>query len=379
MSLLLTGARVVAPDRILEDGWVLVRGGRIVGVGEGEPSDGGEQVDLSGGLVAPGFVDMHVHGGGGAAFQSGDPREVHAAVDFHRTRGTTTLLASLVTSTLDELATAMAMLRDQVGEGGLAGIHLEGPFLAAGRCGAHDRDLLRAPTSEALEVLLRAGGDALAMVTIAPELDGGLDAVRRVVDAGAVVAVGHTDADYATTVAALDAGARVGTHLFNAMPALHHRAPGPVAALLEDDRVTVEIVVDGRHVHPSVVRATFRAAGSRRVAWVSDAIAAAGKGDGDYVLGGLAVNVRDGAATLAGGDSLAGSTICVADAVRSSVAAGIDVHDAVTAATATPARTLGLDRELGSIEVGKRADLVVLDADLGVVGVMQKGCWTAGN
>lgn len=376
MALLLAGARLLRPTTVVERSWVLVAGGRILAVGSGEPPPADERVDLSGLVLAPGFVDLHVHGGGGASFETGDPHAVEAAVHHHASRGTTTLLASLVTRPMAELESTLALLRDRVGEGTLAGVHLEGPFLAAARCGAHEPSLLRDPVAADVERLLRAGAGSVAMVTLAPERPGGIEAVRRVVGHGALAAVGHTDADHATTVAAIGAGARVATHLFNAMPPLHHRAPGPVAALLDDDRILLELVGDGHHLHPAVVRMVLHRAGASRVAWVSDATAAAGLPDGDHDLAGLPVTVRSGVATLTGSPgTLAGSTSTVADAVRRAVTAGVDVRDAVTAATLTPARALGIADEIGAVEAGRRADLVVLDEDLAVRRVMRGGHW----
>jgi N-acetylglucosamine-6-phosphate deacetylase len=214
------------------------------------------------------------------------------------------------------------------------------------------------------------------MITVAPELEHGMDAVRLLTEQGVIAAVGHTDATYAQTRAAIDLGAPVGTHVFNAMRPVHHREPGPVTALLEQEQVLCEVVNDGRHVHPSVVSLMYAAAGAARIALITDAIVAAGMGDGTYRLGPLEVNVRGGEARLSDGDSLAGSTLTMDDALRNAVLlAGIPLQDAAVSASLTPARALGLDAEVGSLEVGKRADLVVLDADLRVTSVMRSGEW----
>ena len=372
--MILSGARVITPAQVLESGWVRVDGDRIADVGEGSPPDE-ETVDLAGRWLVPGYVDMHVHGGGGASFQSGAAEDVRRAVEYHRSRGTTTMLASLVTRPIDEMAESVVRLRGLVAAGLIAGIHLEGPFLSAARCGAHDPALLRDPDRDAVGRLLEAGGDAIAMVTLAPELENGLSAVRQIVDAGVVAAVGHADATYDVTRQAIEAGARVATHLFNGMPAVHHRDPGPVLALLEDSRVVVELIHDGEHLHDSVLRGVFSAVHADRIALVSDSIAASGLGDGSYLLGNLDVVVRNGAARLADGGSLAGSTLTMAEAVRNSVAAGVDVPDAVRSASTTPARALGLDA--GAIEVGRPADLLVLDANLEVTSVIRAGQWEA--
>lgn len=371
MDVVLANARVVTPDRVLR-GWVRVSDGRVAELGEGAAPAAGTVRDLGGAWLSPGFVDMHVHGGGGGSFQGGDRDEVSAAVAFHRRCGTTTLVASLVTAPVPDLVEAVRRLAGLASTGLIAGIHLEGPFLAATHCGAHDPALLQDPAPEAVEALLEAGDGHLAMVTLAPERAGALDAVRRLVAAGVVAAVGHTGADHATVRAAIDAGARVGTHLFNGMPSLHHRDPGPVLALLEDDRVVVEVINDGVHLHPSVVRHVFAAAPGR-TALVTDAISATGLGDGDVRLGKLAVRVSGGEARLVDGGSLAGSMLTLDQAVRNAVAAGVPVEEALRAASAVPAHALGVADRAGRIRVGAPADLVVLDEELHVTDVLVAG------
>jgi N-acetylglucosamine-6-phosphate deacetylase len=319
---------------------------------------------------------VHCHGGGGADHASGTAEDVGRAVAWHRRHGTTTTLASLVTAPLEELADTVRRLAPLVADGVIAGVHLEGPFLSRQHCGAHDPWLLVPPERHALDRLLTAAPGAVRMVTLAPELPGGLDAVRAVVDAGAVAAVGHTDADYDTTRAAIDAGARAATHLFNGMPPVHHRAPGPVVALLEDPRVTVELINDGVHLHPATLRSVVGCTGSGRAALVTDAISASGVGEGLHRLGTLAVVVRDGVARLHQGGSLAGSTLTMDGALRRAVYdVGLPVEVAVTMASTTPARLIGMGDRVGALAAGLDADLVVLDADFGVERVMAKGDW----
>lgn len=366
--MILTNAQLIGSDGITT-GWLEVGAGRIVGGGTG-PAVG---VDLGGRYVAPGFVDMHVHGGGGASFVD-DPR---AAVDFHRRHGTTTCLASLVTAPIPELAAQISALVPLVSDGVIGGVHLEGPFLAAARCGAHDPALLRAPLRSDVATLLDAGAGtsgrgAVRMVTIAPELPGAVAAIRQVVDGGAVAAIGHTDATYDQARAGLAAGATVGTHLYNAMRPLHHREPGVITALLDSD-VTLELVVDNVHIHPALVSWTIRVAAAGRIALITDAIAAAGVGDGAYRLGGLDVTVLDGVARLTEGGSIAGSTLTLDVALRNTVAAGVSLVDAVAALTSAPARALGL--AAGTLDVGAPADLVVLSPSLEVDAVMARGEW----
>ncbi|GGT78145.1 N-acetylglucosamine-6-phosphate deacetylase [Actinomadura citrea] len=364
----LTNARIVLPDGV-RDGALHIAGGTIAAA----PGPGsGEVIDLAGRHVVPGFVDMHVHGGAGASYQLGRPDEAHRAASFHLAHGTTTTMASLVTGDPEELAGAVEGLADLAADGVIAGVHLEGPYLAPSRCGAHDPALLRDPDPAEFRRIVRLGRGHVRMITLAPELPGALDLVREAVDAGVIAAVGHTDGTGRSARAAFDAGARVATHLFNAMRPLHHREGGPVAAALNDPRVTVELINDGVHVDPAVARLVFAA--TPRVALITDAMAAAGMGDGDYRLGVMDVEVRDGRAVLAGGTSIAGSTITMADAFRRAVAdLGLPVERAAEAASLTPARALGIDARVGSLEPGKDADLVVLDDDLRVDWVMKRG------
>ena len=369
----LTNARIVTSQGWTA-GWLRVDGPRIAEVGAGiAPYPAAESVDLGGRLLVPGWVDIHVHGGGGASFDDGDPERALAAVDLHRRHGTTSLVAGLVTASPAALLRQVAALAELCEAGELAGIHLEGPYLATQRCGAHDPALLRSPDLAEFQRILRAGRGHVRMITLAPELPGALELVRAAVSEGVVAAVGHTDADYATVCAAFDAGATVATHLFNQMRPLHHRDPGPVAAALTDDRVTVEVINDGVHLHPAVVRMAWAAAGADRTAFVTDAMAAAGLGDGDYTLGGRRARVADGTARLADTGAIAGSTITLADAVRRAVRdLGIPLAAAVRAASTVPAAALRL-ADVGALLPGRYADLVVLEPDGTLHAVYHRG------
>ncbi|WP_406693194.1 N-acetylglucosamine-6-phosphate deacetylase [Saccharopolyspora sp. ID03-671] len=382
---ILTGARVVTPGGVAQPGWVRVSGGTIAAVGDGAVGDRagaeravprGPAIELSGSWLVPGFVDIHCHGGGGGSFTSLDPEQTQAAVGHHRAHGTTTMLASLVSAPIPELVKQITALTELTAEGLLAGVHLEGPFLSHARCGAHAPEALRAPERDDVRQLLEAGRGAVRMVTLAPELPGAREAVRQLVDGGAIAAVGHTDADADQVLAAVDAGATVATHLFNGMRPLHHREPGPVGALLDDGRVDVELICDLVHLHPTIARIAATHAGADRTILVTDAISATGAGDGTYELGALPVTVVDGEPRLADG-SLAGSTLTMDAAFRNLVRdCGLSVPAAVAATSTNPARRLGLT-EVGEIRPGAAADLVVLDDDLVVQGVMRRGRWLA--
>ncbi|MFF8402746.1 N-acetylglucosamine-6-phosphate deacetylase [Streptomyces sp. NPDC015684] len=369
--LVLSGANVVLPTGTVEGGRVIVDGTRITGTAP----ENARVVDVQNHWLVPGFVDIHNHGGGGASF-AGTPEQILTAIRTHRLHGTTTLVASTVTDEMDLLVRQAGLLSELAEQGEIAGIHFEGPFISPCRKGAHSEALLRDPDPAEVRKLIDAARGKAKMVTLATELPGGVDSVRLLAEHGVIAAIGHTDASYEQTVEAIDAGATVATHLFNAMPGLGHRAPGPIAALLEDERVTVELINDGTHLHPAALELAFRHAGADRVAFITDAMDAAGIGDGRYMLGPLEVEVSEGVARLVEGGSIAGSTLTLDRAFKRAVTVdGLSVEDTVTALSANPARLLGLSDRVGSLEPGKDADLVLLDADFGIKGVMRRGEW----
>ncbi|NYH78957.1 N-acetylglucosamine-6-phosphate deacetylase [Actinopolyspora biskrensis] len=366
------GGRIVTDEGVLENGWVRIADGRIAEVGEG-PAPGDRPVELTGGWIVPGFVDVHCHGGGGGSLTSQDPEQIDRAVATHRSHGTTTMVASLVTTSIPRLREQIRTLLGPVSNGDVAGIHLEGPFLSSVRCGAHDTSMLRPPDREPLDELLDAGGEAIRMVTLAPELDGAVEAIRHLSASGVTAAIGHTDALTEQVEAAVDAGATVATHLFNGMRPLHHREPGPVGTLLDDERVTVELICDMVHLHPTVARLVARHAGTARTVAVTDAISATDAGDGRYELGELPLTVSGGEPRLEDG-SLAGSTLTMDAALRNLVRrCGLDMTEAVAACSTRPAELLGLSGRVGSIRSGLAADLVVLDEELRTTEVFKDG------
>ncbi len=360
--------QIVTPDGVI-DGRVEVAAGRISAV-TADPTL------HSRGWIVPGFVDLHVHGGGGHSFTTGDPQAARGAADFHLRHGTTTLLASLVSSPYELMLDATHAFAPLVEEGILGGIHFEGPYLSAVRCGAQNPKYLRNPSIPEIEGVIDAGDGLVSMMTIAPELPGALDAIAVLAAHGVIAAIGHTDASYEQARAGIAAGASVGTHVFNGMAPPHHRTPGTVFALLGSDEVICELVADGVHLHDGTLHFAATATGPARAALVTDAIDATGMPAGRYTLGGQQVDVVDGVARLTEGGSIAGSTLTMDAALRRAVGAGIPLVDAVVMASTTPARALRRD-DIGALLPGRRADLVELDEHLQVVRVMRAGSWIA--
>lgn len=344
---------------------VLISDGRILAMdADAEASAGAATVVRADGLTAaPGFIELQLNGIGGHDFTS-DPASMWGVGSAIARHGVTAFLPTIVTSPRGTVESAVdAWRRGSVPEGVPVplGLHVEGPYLATARAGAHDRSLLRPPDPDEIETWIAAGG--LRIMTLAPELPGALEAVARLAAAGVVVSIGHTDADAETTRRAVDAGARYATHLFNAMSPLAHRAPGAPGALLADDRVTLGLILDGHHLDPIVTSLVARLAPDR-VSLVSDAIAALGLPDGVHRLGAAQVEVGGGAARLADG-TLAGSVAGLDACVRELARVTGSPAAAIQAVTATPARLLG-EADRGHLRPGARADLVLLDAELAV-------------
>lgn len=378
MTFVLRAPTVYTGSRVLIDGWLAISDGVVVESGEGELPSAFSQAPITeiSGMLAPGYVDIHCHGGGGGAFGGSGEQAVSAArtaLATHLRHGTTSMVASLVTGLIDDVAESVRTLGELYDSGEIAGVHLEGPWLSVAHKGAHNPEQLVAPTARDIATIFDAHQGAVKMVTIAPELEGGLDAVKNFVERGAIAAIGHTDASYEEAAVAIDAGVSNVTHLFNAMNSIHHRIPGPIVKLLEDSRVTVELICDGVHLHPAIIAHAVNSAGPGRFILVTDAMDATDMSDGSYMLGSLAVTVKDGVARLTEGGAIAGSTLTMERAVQFTVQeAGVPLEVALEAATKTPALALGRT-DIGHLDAGARADLVVLNADLSVSQVYQGG------
>lgn len=375
------GGRVLMPDHSLQQRDVVIDQGRIQSLAEpGAQADGGsELLDATGCVVSPGFIDTHVHGAGGYSFMD-LAGGVSTVADHLAAAGVTSCLAATATTDPTTLARAVEDLAGRTsldGKVDLLGIHLEGPFLAETHRGVHRAEHLRPPTETEVDHLLRASRHRLRVVTLAPELPGGHGAVRRLVDAGAAVALGHSSATYDDAVQAFSTGVSRVTHCFNALPPIHHRAPGPIVAALSDPAVYVELVGDGRHVSPEVVRWTWQQVGTSRLVLVSDGVDVAGLPDGRHRRWeGTPVVLQDGVSrTLDGGlaGGVKGLAACVRDLVR---AGALPLSDALACASETPARSLGVEQAKGRILPGQDADLVVLAPDLEVRATLNAGAVT---
>ncbi|MEE2521479.1 amidohydrolase family protein [Pseudarthrobacter sp. J75] len=391
---------IVTDGQTVPDALLAVENGRIAYAGPRAEfaADGSGFADVettvlpNGSHILPGLVDIHCHGGNGGDFPGGEETSARKAIDFLHRSGTTTLLASMVTASREELLRGVELFSRLTDEGLLAGIHLEGPFLSHARCGAQNPAYLLDPDLDLVAELLEAANGHLATMTYAPELPGAAELVDLLTSHRVIPSLGHTDSDDATSAESLAAArtrlAAAGsdgtsqvptvTHLFNGMPPLHHRSPGPVAACLRlaaAGQAVVELIADGTHLAPETVNTVFGLVGPANIALVTDSMAAAGLSDGNYMLGPSPVTVTNGVATLDATGSIAGGTATLLDVVRRTVQAGVPLADAVLSATAVPAGVLGRSDEVGGLRRGLRADAVVVHGDLQLAGVLRQGEW----
>ena len=356
----------------LEEADVRVSKGRIMDiVPRGTLHDPEGEIDLTGRILAPGLIDMHIHGCAGVDFSA--DKDTSACLSrmsvYLGSRGIAAFASAVMTMPGEELRGLMTRYQkatvNPLPGAAAAGIYLEGPYLSAERCGAQPASCLRLPDIAEFNELRRLSGDAIRVVCVAPELSGADGFIRHATEVCRVSAA-HTAGDYDTLRTAIAAGVTHATHLYNGMNPISHRAPGGVVALMEDKRVMCELICDGLHVHPAMVRLTYRLIGADRLCLVSDAMAATGLGDGSFKLGSQDVTVRGNEARLSDG-TIAGSVTDLMQVFENAVAFGIPPLDALKAVTINPARALGIDAVLGSVAVGKSARLVVLDQDFRMV------------
>ncbi|MGF7047438.1 N-acetylglucosamine-6-phosphate deacetylase [Paenibacillus sp. DS2015] len=376
--------KVLTPHGLIEDGVIAISGATICYAGEKKdlPSTYTDWKSLSddvGGLLIPGFVDVHVHGGAGHDFMDSDRETLNAITRFHSSQGTTTMLATTMTApkhAIDHVLHEVNAYRSEfMPYTQLAGVHLEGPFISPKWPGAQNPDHIVLPTVSWLEEWEQQYPNLIRQVTLAPEREGALEVISWLRDKGITAALGHTDATYEQVILAVEAGLNQAVHAFNAMTPLHHRKPGTAGAVLSDNRIAAEVIADGIHVHPAVMSILARLKTSANLILITDAMSAAGLGDGEYTLGDQPVNVSGGVATLKDNDgALAGSTLTMIRGFRNLISeVGLTLEEASQAASLNPAISLGLDQQIGTLESGKQADILLLDGDLNIRNVYVQG------
>jgi N-acetylglucosamine-6-phosphate deacetylase len=401
-SLLLRGARIIAPDRLIQQSSVLIeadRIGRVFDAATSQPPATKSVIDLDGLTLFPGFIDVHIHGAAGIDTMTATADDLRRVGEFLARNGVTAWLPTLVPAAKDQYERAISSIEDAMAQASICdterrseyrlqsgfadsekdptevgtlntcharilGVHYEGPFVNSEQCGALHREHFRHYTGTGdLDSLPTIKNESpVHMMTLAPEVEGGIELIKELRKRGWIVSLGHTRATVAVLDQALAAGARHMTHFMNAMRPLHHRAPGPVGWGLLHDDVTCDMIADGIHIDPLMLKLILRTKTAERVSLISDAIAAAGLGDGDYEVWGERISVNNGRTQNARG-SIAGSVITMLDAVRMMLSLGASEIDVARMASTNPARLLGIDRDCGAIEEGKRADLVALDQD----------------
>ena len=354
--MIIAAARAVIDGKDRSEIWIDIRDGFIHEIGDGTHPSAERKFT---GTLIPGFVDIHCHGGGGYYFSNLNPDQITGAINIHRRAGTTTQFASLVTADLDLLKVQIEALIPFVQSGDLAGIHLEGPYLSRTKCGAHAPELLRSPHLSEIKSLIEWGQGTIAMVTIAPELEGALESIAWLASQGIVAAIGHSDADADTARAAIDAGAKIVTHFTNAMAKMVG-GQSMATEVLEDSDISLELINDGTHVPIDVIEVLKKNALERTIL-VTDAMSAAGGNDGKYLIGDLEVEVKNSIARLVTNGALAGSTLTMERAFINFVNKdGVNIVDAVHASSTRASQVFGL-KNVGSISVGKKADILHFD------------------
>jgi N-acetylglucosamine-6-phosphate deacetylase len=363
--MIIQASGAVVNGSLLGDLWIESSNGVITAVNPGTHSSPEITTD---GVLIPGFVDIHCHGGGGHYFSATSPDEISAAINAHKKTGTTSLVASLVSESIDDLKVQIQRLIPFYNRGEIVGIHLEGPYLSHARCGAHEPSLLIDPTLPQLKEVIDVGQGSIKMITIAPELKGAQEAISYLASVGVIAAIGHTEGNFHDAAAATDNGASIVTHFLNAMN--KENTPGSIANfVMSDPRLTVELIVDGHHQSFEKVQELFEAIGPR-IIMVSDAMAAAGNGDGSYTIGALPVEVKDDVARLTSNQKLAGSTLTISQAFTNLISkCGLSVEQAVHATSTQPAKAFGL-KDRGGIAVGMRADLLSYNSSTGSISVV---------
>ena len=382
-SCVIKNARIVLPESVISNGFLEIVNGRIVKVAEGEPFSSSSELifDAQEATLTPGFIDLHVHGGNGGAFTSIDPAEHNLAREFHLKNGTTSMLASTHTTEFSSLLAILKSLalssRTNKSGSKVLGIHTEGPFISEHKPGAHVVAQLKEADLLAIDEVISAADNFISMVTVAPEIPGGLELIRYLAKKNIISSIGHTNATYAQAVEGIKAGASSTTHLFNAMSPLQHRNPGVVGAILDNDQIFAELILDGVHLDEAIFRIALKCKGVDRINLITDATSLAGLADGEYgEVPDRAVTKTGGKIVVAGTDTLAGSALDMNSVYKNAAKfARLTQPELSKISSLNAAKILGKEADIGSLEVGKLADLVLLDPESNVCATMIEGQW----
>lgn len=382
-NITLKNANVVTPDGVVSKGIIDVENGRIKQIRKesDSKSDDKNAIDLKGKYVFPGFIDLHVHGGGGGSFNSVDPMDHEKARSYHLQHGTTSMLTTTSTTEFEFLEKVLASLsvsaKMPIKGSRVLGIHTEGPFISPKRNGAHHIPLILEGSNELMDRLISASNNLVSMVTVAPEIKGGLDLIKHLISKNIVASLGHSEATFEEATKGIELGATSTTHTFNAMSPLQHREPGMVGAVLDADDIFCEAILDGIHIHPVAFRVLLARKGIDKVNLVTDSTSYAGEGDGKFSRPDGRTLIKDGGRiVIEGSNTLAGSSLNMNMALKNCLKfSTVDLSDLSKLTSLNAAKIIGCENDLGSIEIGKIADLVVLDANFDTQAVMMEGVW----
>ncbi|MBS4198198.1 N-acetylglucosamine-6-phosphate deacetylase [Bacillus sp. FJAT-49732] len=376
-EILFENARIFLLDRVIDQGWILVNeNGTIEEIGEGSPENLNCDVivDVKGNCIIPGFIDVHMHGGNGYSFMDGSYESLAEISSFHAKHGTTSFLATTSTASKENIIKALNCASESYKKGmpgaDLVGVHLEGPFINEKRSGAQEKSDIRLPSIEEIDQFLQASNNLIKLVTLAPEVENGFEAVKYFNDQGVTVSIGHSDANFQEVLESIKCGATHTTHHFNGMSPLHHREPGVAGAGMALKELTTEIIADGIHVHPEMVKLLFDVKGVWNTCAITDAVFCAGLPDGEYER----VFVTKGQVYLSDGSTLAGSTLTMIQSLKNVISfTGYSLFDVLPSYTLVPARQAKIDHLKGSIEKGKDADFLIVDDEISILSTYVKG------
>lgn len=377
-ELMITDVKIFSPTGIIEKGYLHIADQKIEFIGEGEPSNLKiQELNCNGKLLLPGFIDIHVNGGGGSLSVDGTTEAIDKIAETHSKFGTTALLPTTISVDEETLKKTVSSIGHTAKKGNMGskvlGVHLEGPFLNPSKGGAHNKKYLKDPSITYFDELYELSGGTIKILSLAPELDGSKDLISHCRKLGVIPSLAHSDANYQQTLDAIRNGLKLCSHIFNAMPPLHHRKPGPIGAFLNTENTFVELISDGQHLHPSVMNLLIRAKGENGIIIVTDAVTPAGTKMKKFEILGVELEVKGNTCYLPNG-GLAGSALTMNKAVKViATQTSISLDKALKMASLNPARLLGVDDQKGSIEVGKDADLVITDGDLNVYTTLVEG------